>query len=93
MRSTTLRFSSRFTSPPFSALEVLPPLAAVIGVGQASQFEATERLQAYVAKHRLARDDGTVTLDTKLRALVPLLGSRACVTDTELADALTRHLR
>lgn len=81
-----------FVSPLFGPLEASPQLAAVIGVGQASRLEATERLHAYVAKLGLGRGDGTVTLDGKLRALATKFAHRAWVTDAELFEAVARNL-
>ena len=87
-----------FVSPLFGVLEVSPALAKVIAVGQASRLDATERLQAYVARRALSRGDGTVALDQGLRALFqthPDAGRferRDWVTDTELFEAVARNL-
>jgi hypothetical protein len=89
---TQLPRSRAFVSPLFGTLEVLPPLAAVIAVGQSSRLEATERLHAYVAKHGLGRGDGTVQVDEKLRALAPKFEQRSWVTDAELFEAVARNL-
>jgi chromatin remodeling complex protein RSC6 len=99
MRTQPARYSSNpFVSPLFGVLEVSQPLAAIIGVGQASRLEATERLHAYVAKRGLSRGDGTVALDPGLKVLFvdhPDAGrfeKRDWVTDAELFEAVARNL-
>jgi chromatin remodeling complex protein RSC6 len=99
MRTQTTRYvSNPFVSPLFGVLEVSQELAAVIGAGQASRLDATERLHAYVARRGLSRRDGTVTLDAGLKALFtshPEAGRferRDWVTDGELFEAVARNL-
>ncbi len=86
--------SAAFISPLFGTLEVSGVLAAVIGVGQASRLQATERLHAYVTKRGLSRRDGTVNLDSELKALftAPRFELREWVTDAELFEAVARNL-
>jgi hypothetical protein len=82
-----------FVSPLFGTLEVSAPLAALIGVGQASRLEATERLHAYVAKKGLNKGDGTVQVDERIRELAPeKFAQRSWVTDAELFEAVARNL-
>jgi chromatin remodeling complex protein RSC6 len=89
---TQRSFGRVFVSPLFGTLEVSPALAAVIGVGQSSRLEATERLHVYVAKMGLSKGDGTVQVDEKLRALAPKFEQRSWVTDAELFEAVARNL-
>ncbi len=90
---------SAFVSPLFGVLEVTKELAALIGVAQASRLTATERLQAYVVKWGLSRNDGTVRVDEPLRRLfvshpdASRFEKRDWVTDTELFEAVARNLR
>ena len=89
---------SSFVSPLFGVLEVRPPLAAIIGVGQSSRLEATERLHAYVAKQGLTQGDGRVKLDGQLKGLfvthpdATRFDKRDWVTDGELFEAVARNL-
>jgi chromatin remodeling complex protein RSC6 len=93
MSSLTQQTRSRaFVSPLFGTLEVSSALAAVIGVGQSSRLEATERLHAYVTKKGLSKGDGTVQVDERLRALATKFELRSWVTDAELFEAVARNL-